>query len=143
MLINGKTPDGTESLNIINPATGASFAKVARASAEHINAAVAAAKAAQPGWAARPLLERQKALSRLADYIHANEADITSTLVMEQGKPIEEATAEVGYARFSSAGTPDRSWRPTSSKMTSSTAFSCNIALSELLRVLLPGIFRC
>jgi acyl-CoA reductase-like NAD-dependent aldehyde dehydrogenase len=100
MLINGKAVDGADSLNIINPATGESFAKVARASSDQLNAAVAAAKAAQPGWAARPLRERQAALRRLADYIHANEASLARTLVMEQGKPIAEATAEVGYAQI-------------------------------------------
>jgi acyl-CoA reductase-like NAD-dependent aldehyde dehydrogenase len=99
MLINGKTQNATASLDITNPATGESFAKVARASSEHINAAVAAAKAAQPGWAARPLKERQAALSHLADYIHSNEADIARALVMEQGKPIAEAAAEVSYAQ--------------------------------------------
>jgi acyl-CoA reductase-like NAD-dependent aldehyde dehydrogenase len=100
MLINGQMLVGSEALNIINPATGESFAKVARASAEHIDAAVAAAKAAQPAWAARPLADRQTALTRLADYIHANEAEIARILVLEQGKPLGEATAEVGYAQI-------------------------------------------
>jgi hypothetical protein len=35
MLINGKAVDGADSLNIINPATGESFAKVARASSDN------------------------------------------------------------------------------------------------------------
>jgi aldehyde dehydrogenase (NAD+) len=98
MLIDGKLVIGDRSLDVINPATGASFASVARASEAQMLAAIAAAKAAQKGWAATPLAERRAALLKLADHIEANLDAIARTLVMEQGKPLAEAQMEVGYA---------------------------------------------
>ncbi|AGH50487.1 aldehyde dehydrogenase [Sphingomonas sp. MM-1] len=98
MLIDGALTDGSAELEVVNPATGQPFTSVARASEADMLRAIAAAKAAQPGWAAKPLAERQAALVRLADAIDANAADLARTLVMEQGKPLEQAQAETAYA---------------------------------------------
>ncbi len=100
MLINGRLQQGDAVLDIINPALGTPFTQVARASGAQFEEAVAAAKAAQPGWAARPLAERQAALRKLSAHIHANADRIARTLVQEQGKPLAEAQAEVGYAQI-------------------------------------------
>lgn len=98
MLIDGAFADGVEAMDVINPATGSSFTTVARASEADMLRAIAAAKAAQPGWAATPLAERQAGLVRLADAIDANATELARTLVMEQGKPLEQAQAETTFA---------------------------------------------
>lgn len=100
MLIDGALVEGAQVLEVVNPATGAAFTTVARASEAQMLQAIAAARAAQPGWAARPIGERQAALVRLADAVHDNADDLARTLVMEQGKPLAEAEAEVGYAEI-------------------------------------------
>ena len=45
-------------MKVVDPATGELFANVLDDTPETIAAKVAAARAAQPGWAARPLGER-------------------------------------------------------------------------------------
>ena len=54
LLINGKLVDGDASMDVINPATEQVVATAPRASKAQLNEAVAAAKAAFPGWAATP-----------------------------------------------------------------------------------------
>ena len=101
LLINGKMVDGAKSSPVLNPATEEPVALCPRASEAQLNEAVAAAKAAFPGWAATPIAERKKALNAIADAIEANGAELARLLTQEQGKPIGDATGEVyGTAAF-------------------------------------------
>ncbi|MBA4211332.1 MAG: aldehyde dehydrogenase, partial [Parvibaculum sp.] len=101
LLINGKLVDGAKSSPVLNPATEEAVALCPRASEAQLNEAVAAAKAAFPGWAATPMAERKKALNAIADAIEANGAELARLLTQEQGKPIGDATGEVyGTAAF-------------------------------------------
>jgi acyl-CoA reductase-like NAD-dependent aldehyde dehydrogenase len=95
MLIDGKLIDGSCNLDVVNPATGKYFASVARADLEQLNAAVAAAKLAFPRWSALPSSERRLILRRFADQIHARRDELTRLLTAEQGKPLDQAQAEV------------------------------------------------
>lgn len=54
LLIGGNLVAGDMTMDVINPATGEAFCRVPRASASQADAAVAAAKAAVPGWSAVP-----------------------------------------------------------------------------------------
>ena len=98
MLIDGALVDGDERLEVINPATGKVLASAPRASAAQAEQAIAAAKAAQPGWAATPLADRREMLHRFADAIDARAEEIARTLVQEQGKSLAEAAGETAYA---------------------------------------------
>lgn len=100
LLINGNLVDGHRTADVINPALGTSFATVGLASESQAEAAVAAAKAAFPAWAATPLAERRAAVSRYADAIRDNAETLASTLTQEQGKPLAEAAAEVMYTEI-------------------------------------------
>jgi len=95
LLINGRLVDGDASMDVINPATEQVVAKAPRASKAQLNEAVAAAKAAFPGWAATPIAERKAALGAIAAVIQANAAELARLLTQEQGKPIGDATMEV------------------------------------------------
>ncbi len=97
MLIGGALIDGDAEMDVINPATGKLLASCPRGSAAQLDAAVAAAKGAQPGWAACSLAERQDALAGLADSLESQSEGFARLLTMEQGKPLAEATAEVAY----------------------------------------------
>ena len=66
MLIGGQLVDAAQHLDVINPATGAAFARVPRASVADADAAIAAAKAAQPAWGATPFVDRRRTLTALA-----------------------------------------------------------------------------
>lgn len=98
MLINGALVDGAMTMEVINPATGAPFTTVARASEEQMIEAIASAKAAQPNWAGTPIEERRAAVRKLADYIEQNANRIARFLVTEQGKPLDQALGETSFA---------------------------------------------
>ena len=95
LLIGGELVDGDDTMEVIDPAMGTPFMSVPRASARQAKQAIAAAKAAQPGWAALSIDERRNCLSVFADAIHENAEAITRMLVREQGKPLTEAAAEI------------------------------------------------
>jgi acyl-CoA reductase-like NAD-dependent aldehyde dehydrogenase len=95
MLIDGVMVEGPARLEVIDPATGAPFATVARADAAQLELAVAAARRAFPAWSARAHGERARALHALADAIEARQDDFATLLVREQGKPLPQAQGEV------------------------------------------------
>ncbi|THF65200.1 aldehyde dehydrogenase family protein [Pseudothauera rhizosphaerae] len=84
---------------VINPATGAAFASVPLAAPEHLESAVAAARAAFPAWRALPWEERQARLEGLAGRMAQARGELADLLTLEQGKPRHSAAAaEVDYA---------------------------------------------
>jgi acyl-CoA reductase-like NAD-dependent aldehyde dehydrogenase len=100
-LIGGKLVDGAQQMTVINPATEQAVAAAPRASAAQMNEAVAAAKAAQPAWAAKSVAERRKVLLQVADVVEKNAGAIAKILTAEQGKPLMFATGEaMGLANF-------------------------------------------
>jgi acyl-CoA reductase-like NAD-dependent aldehyde dehydrogenase len=104
LLIGGELTRGDCTIDVINPATETVIAKGPHASAAQLDAAVAAAKAAFPGWSARPIAERQGALSAIAERIVENTGQLARLLTLEQGKPLADAVREVqgtaGYFRY-------------------------------------------
>lgn len=71
LVIDGAEVLTSESFGVINPATGAEFARSSSAELQHIEAAVAAAKAAFPKWAATPIDDRAALLGHFADALDA------------------------------------------------------------------------
>lgn len=100
LLINGRIEEGANRSPVINPATGAPLADCPRASLEQAEAAVAAAKAAFHSWSNEPIEVRRGALVSIADGIKSNADEMTELLVLEQGKPLAEAAAEVLYTEL-------------------------------------------
>lgn len=98
LLIDGALLEGDAMLDVIDPATGAPFVTVGRASEAQAEQAIAAARAAFPAWAAAAHGERQLCLVRLADAIAANAERLACALTREQGKPLAEARGEVAWA---------------------------------------------
>lgn len=98
MLIDGALVEGERTLDVINPATGAVFATAPRASLAQAEQAIAAARRAQPAWAARSFEERGQVLRDLADAIDARAPEIARVLVQEQGKPLADAEGEVAFS---------------------------------------------
>ena len=58
LLIADRRPSGSGVIRVIEPAKGEPFEEVAAAGPDDLNAAVAAAKAAQPAWGARTAFAR-------------------------------------------------------------------------------------
>ena len=88
-------------LEILNPATRKPVGRAPRATREQLDRAVAAARAALPGWRARALSERQGLVTQLAQRLIENVDGLKRLLTAEQGKPHHEAEGEVkGSARW-------------------------------------------
>jgi succinate-semialdehyde dehydrogenase/glutarate-semialdehyde dehydrogenase len=83
---------------VANPASGEVLGTVPRLAADETRAAVAAAHAAFPAWAAKTAKERSVLLKRWNDLILANVDDLAAIMTAEQGKPLAEAKGEVSYA---------------------------------------------
>jgi acyl-CoA reductase-like NAD-dependent aldehyde dehydrogenase len=66
-----------------------------RADEAQLDEAVAAARAAFPGWSAASFSERRSKLEAIADALEARTNDFARLLTQEQGKPIAQATGEV------------------------------------------------
>lgn len=95
LLIDGALVDGAATLDVVNPATGKSFATAPKADQTQAEQAIAAAKRAFPAWAALSYAERAKKVSDFAEAIHARETEFARLLTQEVGKPLPEAGFEV------------------------------------------------
>jgi 5-carboxymethyl-2-hydroxymuconic-semialdehyde dehydrogenase len=89
-LIDGRKVPGREYFQTLNPATQEVLAQVARGGEAEVNAAVAAAKAAFPGWAALPPTERAKLIRRLGDLIAAHVPELSRTETQDTGQAIAQ-----------------------------------------------------
>jgi aldehyde dehydrogenase (NAD+) len=81
-----------------NPFDDSVVALVASGTAEIVNDAVAAAKAAQPAWAATPAPTRGAILLDAAEILRGRQRVVAEDLVREEGKTLAEAMGEVRRA---------------------------------------------
>jgi acyl-CoA reductase-like NAD-dependent aldehyde dehydrogenase len=94
-VIDGKTVAGAAWFDVINPATGTPVGRCPDASREQLEQAVAAARAAQPAWAALSFTARRAALGQLAAAIRNHRDELATLITSEQGKPLARAYDEV------------------------------------------------
>ncbi len=95
LVIDGRLVAGASTFDVINPATEQVLARCPRANLAQLHEAVAAAKAAFPTWAARPIEERRQLLLKLADALGAETESLARLLTREQGKPLAYAAGEL------------------------------------------------
>ncbi|MFC8589134.1 CoA-acylating methylmalonate-semialdehyde dehydrogenase [Streptomyces sp. NPDC057217] len=95
--IGGKTVEGTSGNwgPVTDPATGAVTTRVALASVEEVDAAVAAAKAAFATWGTSSLAQRTTILFKFRALLDANRDAIAELIVAEHGKVHSDALGEV------------------------------------------------
>ena len=98
--VNGAWVDAGSGAKIpvTNPATGEQLGSVPSIDAKGTEAAVAAAHAAFPAWAAKTAKERATVLRRWYELIMANAEDLAVLMTAEQGKPLAESRGEITYA---------------------------------------------
>ena len=98
--VNGAWVDAASGVTIpvTNPATSARLGTVPSIDAKGTEAAVAAAHAAFPAWAAKTAKERAVMLRRWFELIMANVDDLAVLMTAEQGKPLAESRGEIAYA---------------------------------------------
>jgi len=82
---------GGERHQVINPATGCAVAELGLATPADIDAAVASARAALPGWSAATPAERSAVLADLAEILRTRTAEMVAEEVSQTGKPVRLA----------------------------------------------------
>lgn len=84
-------------IEVRNPANARLLARVPQASEEQVEAAIAAARRAQKGWAARPAIERAGYLRKIATKVRDNAEHLAHIITAEQGKVLSLARVEVNF----------------------------------------------
>ena len=90
---------GRQVRSVVNPADRRQVVgEVVEADEGQVEAALAAASQAAPGWSATPAGERAACLERTADLLEANMAEAMAIAVLEAGKTLADGVAEVREA---------------------------------------------
>ncbi|MGD8217033.1 aldehyde dehydrogenase [Pseudomonas thivervalensis] len=95
--INGLFTHSEAHLDVFNPATGALLSRVPASATADVDQALAAARAAQQDWSAKPAIERAGHLRRIATKLRENVAHLARTITLEQGKINALAEVEVNF----------------------------------------------
>ena len=95
--IGGQRVDGGpgRTAPVYNPATGRQTGELPLGDAAVVDAAVAAAMAAFPGWSQTPPIRRARVLFKLRELIEANADVLAAQLTAEHGKTHSDALGEV------------------------------------------------
>ena len=94
-IISGQPVAGTSHSPVFNPATGEQTAQAASGGAAEIDAAVKAAQAAAPGWAATTPARRAKVMYEMRRLLEARKEELARAISAEHGKTHIDALGEV------------------------------------------------
>lgn len=98
-LINGEYQPTETTVDSVNPSNPTEIiGRVGLLSIEQAGQAIAAAKAAFPSWQKTPATQRASILRKAADLLEQRRAELAAWVVLEVGKPLREADAEVSEA---------------------------------------------
>ncbi|MCB8768849.1 CoA-acylating methylmalonate-semialdehyde dehydrogenase [Acinetobacter soli] len=97
LLINGEFVESSTNhwQDIVNPATQEVLGRVPFATAEEVNAAIAAAQNALASWRQTPIQARMRIMLKLQDLIRNNLKSIAQVLTAEQGKTVADAEGDI------------------------------------------------
>ena len=98
LVIGDARVDTPEWIAVDDRATGEVIAEVAAGRPEDVDAAVACARAALPGWDALGPLGCAAAIHRYAAVLDEHQPELADLIHREEGKPLGEAQAEVARA---------------------------------------------
>ena len=97
--INGEwvEPSGRSTLDVINPATEEAFATISMGTADDVDAAAKAARAAFPAWSQSTIEERKAVIGNIIAGMKARGEEIATAISNEMGAPMGLAkTAQLG-----------------------------------------------
>ncbi len=96
MYIGGKPVNTPEQFDDRSPIdTRILLGRFQQGGREHVQQAIAAARAAAPAWAATPWQERIKILKKVCDTIRKHQYDLSATMIYEVGKNRLECLGDV------------------------------------------------
>ena len=95
--VGGHWDDGDGGFVVEDPATAEPLCEVADVGAAHARRALDAAAAAQDRWAATPARDRSELLRSAFEAVRRRADELALLIVLESGKPLAEARAELDY----------------------------------------------
>jgi len=98
MLIDGALVDSDARLDVVNPATGETFASAPDCTDALLDHAVEAGRRAFKGWRNTPIADRQTCLHKAAHILAENAEQLSRLFTREQGRPTEAAKSEIDIA---------------------------------------------
>jgi succinate-semialdehyde dehydrogenase/glutarate-semialdehyde dehydrogenase len=99
LLIGGTWVEGSAgTYDVLNPSTAEVLATLSRPGLDDLDAALAAASAALPGWAATAPRERAEILRKTFELMIGRKEELAAVMSLEMGKTITDARGEVAYA---------------------------------------------
>ena len=95
--INGEWVDAENDgvIDVENPSTGEVIAQTPLSTVAEVDRAVAAARAAFPGWSTTPVTQRAEYMYSLLAVMQAREEEISRVLTEEMGKSLPDSRAEM------------------------------------------------
>jgi malonate-semialdehyde dehydrogenase (acetylating) / methylmalonate-semialdehyde dehydrogenase len=95
--INGELQEAQSDrrADVFDSASGEKCAQVVMSSAADVDIALAAAKAAFPGWSRTPVLRRAQVMFRLKALIERDRAEIAALITQEHGKVLHDADGSI------------------------------------------------
>lgn len=95
--VNGQwvAAEGAAALDVENPGTGETLAKVPLSTQADLDRAVAAARSAFRVWSRTPASQRVQPMFKLVELLKANQEKIARTITAEMGKSLPDARAEM------------------------------------------------
>lgn len=100
MTIDGRARHGRDKFDVINPATEAPVAPAPDCTADELDDAVASARRGFATWRQVPLEERRQLVRRVGAELAARADELMRLLTAEQGKPHDDARAEILAASY-------------------------------------------
>lgn len=80
---------------VYDPALGVETKRVALANTAEINAAIASAKKAFPGWSKTSLAARQQIVFKFRELLNAKKGELAEIITSEHGKVLSDALGEI------------------------------------------------
>ncbi len=104
LLIDGRLREGSATLDVIDPALGAVFARCPAAGRAELDEAVRAARQAFKAWRETSYEHRAGLVKRLAAALREHQKELGELLTREQGKPLSQSIAEIDRGAGQSEG---------------------------------------
>lgn len=95
LYIDGKWEGGKDTMPVIDKFTGETIGTVPLASKETVDRAIAAARAAFPGWSRTPAHKRFRILEKAANLLDRHKEEIAAIICREAGKAWKYSVGEV------------------------------------------------
>lgn len=95
MTIGGKAAVSSAMIDVVNPATGVTFAKAPDCTPAQLDEAVAAAQSAFKSWRKTSIAERQALVRKAGEALASHAEGLARLFTREQGRPVDAARDEI------------------------------------------------